>query len=234
MCKSTLPLQSEDLMTFLNASSAAVPWPPLRRDRPSAGLHAAIVFLTKIVTLTCLAVNAAWAGAVPTEMEGLLNFHEVHPYLYRGGGPDQQALHNLKDKGVKTIIDLRAPSEGAKAEKKSAAALGLKYINLPMDSHAPTKTQVHIFIETVEKAQKGHSGPVYVHCAHGSDRTGCMVGIWRVTHEGWTYDKAYQEMRRYFFTPKFTALSSAVKQYSENASTHVAVDSSEKTLEPSP
>ncbi len=177
-----------------------------------------------LIILSC--IHASVAGNVPTEMEGLLNFHEVHPFLYRGGGPNEQSLHNLKDKGIKTIIDLRAASEGAKTdevspkkEKAIASELGIKYINLPMDSHAPTKKQVNTVIHSVEKAQKG-DGPVFIHCAHGSDRTGCMVGIWRVTHENWGYDKTYQEMRKYFFTPKFTALSGAVKQYADDRSTH--------------
>lgn len=178
-------------------------------------------------------VASAAAGNVPTELPGLLNFHEVHPYLYRGGGPTEKTMHDLKDKGIKTIIDLRAPSEGKpkasrtkeddpiqpKEEKALADELGMKYINMTMASAAPTKKQVHTFINAVEKAEKGE-GPVFVHCAHGSDRTGAMVGIWRVTHENWDYDKTYQEMRKYFFTPKFTKLSGAVKRYADDKSTH--------------
>ncbi|HEY9679512.1 MAG TPA: tyrosine-protein phosphatase [Drouetiella sp.] len=191
-------------------------------------------FSTRLLTamsLVAVSCTAAIAGTVPTEMDGLLNFHEVHPFLYRGGGPSETALRKLKDeKGVKTIIDLRAPSEGKpkasrtkdddpvqpKEEKKIAEDLGMNYIEMTMDSHAPTKKQVTTFIDEVEKAEKG-GGPVYVHCAHGSDRTGCMVGIWRVTHDKWDYDKTYKEMLKYFFTPKFTNLSGAVKQYAEES-----------------
>lgn len=187
-----------------------------------------------LLTLLCNEVPA-FAGNVPTELPGLLNFHEVHPYLYRGGGPSEKSMHDLKDKGVKTIIDLRSPSEGKpkaqrtkeddpiqpKEEKALAHELGIKYVSMTMDSHAPTKAQVHTFIDAVEKAEKG-GGPVYLHCAHGSDRTGCLVGIWRVTHENWDYDQAFQEMKKYFFTTKFTNLSGAVKQYADDKSTHVS------------
>jgi protein tyrosine phosphatase (PTP) superfamily phosphohydrolase (DUF442 family) len=153
----------------------------------------------------------AFCGNVPTEMPGLLNFHEVHPYLYRGGAPDEAALKQLKEKGVKTVIDLRAPSEDKIGERRRVIDLGMAYINLPMDSKAPTRKQLRIFEEEVEKAEKKESGPVFLHCAHGSDRTGCLVGIWRVKHDGWSYDRAYEEMRKYFFGPKYTALSGAVK-----------------------
>ncbi len=144
----------------------------------------------------------------------LPNFHEVHQYLLRGGQPTQEGLQQLKNKRVSTIIDLRGLSEQHYDEGQLAEKLGLKYINLPMTSQPPTERQVNTFIQAVEAAQKGAtSGPVFVHCAHGSDRTGCLVGIWRVTHDHFSYDQAYEEMRKYYFTPKFTRLSGAVKEY---------------------
>jgi protein tyrosine/serine phosphatase len=66
-------------------------------------------------------------------------------------------------------------------------------------------------METVKEGQAKNE-PVFVHCAHGSDRTGCMVGIWRVSEDGYSYDQAYKEMRKYYFGPQFTNLSQAVKK----------------------
>jgi len=199
MLKLTLTEDYVDLHSYIGSRNM---FPNLKRT-----------FFSLLAIYICLSLcqPASGAGNVPTEMEGLLNFHEVHPYLYRGGAPDESSLKKLKEKGVATIIDLRAPSECKLPEKKLVKELGMDYINLPMASQAPTKEQLKIFIDKVEKAEKKESGPVFVHCAHGSDRTGCLVGIWRVSHEGWSYDKAYEEMRKYFFGPKFTALSGAVK-----------------------
>ncbi len=145
----------------------------------------------------------------------LLNFHIVHPYLFRGGEPSDKGLEILKVKGVTTIIDLRHNDKAVKAEQIAVNNLGMQFINLPMSDKAPTKEQVKTFIATVEKA-KTNQQIVYVHCAHGSDRTGCMVGIWRVTHDGFTYPKTYQEMRKYYFSPKYTKLSHTVLKYSKN------------------
>lgn len=147
------------------------------------------------------------------KVEDLPNFHEVHPFLYRSGEPTVAGMQKLKDMGVHTVIDLRAPSERAFDEEKVAKDLGLKYIMLTMTSAPPTEKQVDTLLDTIKDAQKDPSkGSVLVHCAHGSDRTGCMVGIWRVTQEDWGYDETYKEMRKYWFTPKFTRLSDAVKQ----------------------
>ena len=162
--------------------------------------------------------------------EDLPNFHEVHPFLYRGGEPTEAGLEKLKEMGIGTIIDLRAPSEYKLDEKVAANKLGFHYINLVMDSHAPTEKQVSETMSEIDKAQtlteKGEKNKkIFVHCAHGSDRTGCMIGIYRVTHEGYDYPTAYTEMRKYWFTPKFTRLSGAVEEYAQKASKSSAATS---------
>lgn len=143
----------------------------------------------------------------------LPNFHQVHPYLYRGGEPTVEGLKQLYEMGVRTIIDLRGHVEKVLHEQAIAQNLGMKCINLPMTDKAPTPKQIKTFIKTVEKAQIDPTkGSVFVHCAHGSDRTGCLVGIWRVTHDNYSYDQAYKEMRKYYFGPKYTLLSGAVRE----------------------
>jgi protein tyrosine/serine phosphatase len=154
--------------------------------------------------------------------EDLPNFHEVHPFLFRGGEPNEAGLQKLKDMGIATIIDLRAPSEMKFNERDSAQKLGMRYINLVMDSQAPTEKQVDEMMKEIDKSktlseQGEKNKSVFVHCAHGSDRTGCMIGIWRVTRDGYDYPTAYKEMRKYYFTPKFTRLSGSVEQYAAKA-----------------
>ena len=145
------------------------------------------------------------------KIEDLPNFHKVHSYLYRGGEPSNGGVSKLKEMGVKTIIDLRAPTKLAKKEKAYAESLGLKYVNLPMSSEAPTSKQVDTLLNTIDQG-KANNEPVFVHCQHGSDRAGCMIGIWRVTRDNWSFDETYKEMRKYWFGPKFYKLRNAVKE----------------------
>lgn len=158
--------------------------------------------------------------------EDLPNFHEVHPFLYRGGEPTEKGLEKVKEMGVNTVIDLRAASERTINEKKVAESLGMKYINLPMTSAAPTTKQVKTFLKAVDKAEKstkdGKPESVFIHCAHGSDRAGCMIGVYRVTHDDYTYDEAFKEMRKYYFGTKFTNLSGTVKKYADEAASQKA------------
>lgn len=149
------------------------------------------------------------------ETADLPNFHQVHPYLYRGGEPSEVGLKKLSDRGIKTIIDLRAKGARTSKEKALAQTLGMDYINLPMSDKAPTQSQVETFLAAVKEGRE-KDRPVFLHCAHGSDRTGCLIGIYRVSEDGYTYKEAYKEMRRYYFGPQFKELSGAVKARANN------------------
>ena len=78
-----------------------------------------------------------------------------------------------------------------------------------MGSDPPTARQVSTLLATLKRAPQE---PVFVHCQHGADRTGCMIGIWRVTQQGWTFPQAWAEMRRDGFNPRWQHLTQAVRQ----------------------
>ena len=109
---------------------------------------------------------------------------------------------------IHTIIDLRIEHGLAKQEQKVAQSLGFTWINLPMGREAPTQKQVDTMLALLAKAD---SEPVFIHCQHGADRTGCMVGIYRVQVQGWTFAQAWTEMRKYGFKPFLSELKEAVR-----------------------
>jgi len=111
--------------------------------------------------------------------------------------------------GIKTVIDLRIAPKTVKREGIYARSLGVHWINLPMGADPPTPRQVYTLLSTLKLAP---TEPVFVHCQHGADRTGCMLGIYRVTQQGWTFSQAYKEMRSDGFDPRWTRLKSAVQQ----------------------
>ncbi len=52
-----------------------------------------------------------------------------------------------------------------------------------------------------------------VHCTHGQDRTGEVVGEYRVDNDGWTKDRAYQEMLDHHYHPELHGLHERWESY---------------------
>jgi len=123
------------------------------------------------------------------------NFGSVNERYYRGSQPFAENFAELKRLGVKTVVDLRADKE--EGEAGWARTEGLQYFNIPLTTKRPaTEEQVGYFLKLVADPA---NWPVYVHCKGGKHRTGEMTAIYRITHDGWTADQAYEEMKRYDF-----------------------------------
>ncbi len=143
------------------------------------------------------------------DKKNLPNFAVVAPGIWRGAAPTTEGFKQLKTKGVRTIIDLRIEKKGQAEEEAATKALGLKRVRIPMGAEAPTEKQVKEFLGLLGKSA---TEPVFVHCQHGADRTGAMVGIWRVTQQGWGFDQTWVEMRKYGFKSWLKELKSAVEK----------------------
>jgi protein tyrosine/serine phosphatase len=44
--------------------------------------------------------------------------------------------------------------------------------------------------------------PLLVHCSAGSNRTGAVVAVWRVVHEGWSLEQAFEEIAQFHQPPR--------------------------------
>jgi protein tyrosine/serine phosphatase len=50
-------------------------------------------------------------------------------------------------------------------------------------------------VNQIEAIMADHARrPIFVHCQHGEDRTGLIVGLYRVETEHWSPAAAYREM----------------------------------------
>lgn len=138
------------------------------------------------------------AGQQPeTKQEELPNFHRVNGTLLRGGQPKTGGLKKLSDLGVKTIINLRGESDQTRAEGREAASLGMQYFNIPMStSGRPSEEQVKRVFEIIDRQEKENS-QIFVHCRRGSDRTGAIIALYRIKHDGWTAERAIDEANHY-------------------------------------
>jgi tyrosine-protein phosphatase SIW14 len=128
------------------------------------------------------------------------NFGRVDAALYRGAQPEGRDYEDLKKLGVKTIVNLTS-DDADPSEKASAESAGLGYVQIPMTTHTvPTSAQLAQFLSIVNDPA---SQPVYVHCVGGRHRTGVMTAAYRMTHEGWSGQQAFKEMKQYNFGSDF-------------------------------
>ncbi len=139
----------------------------------------------------------------------LPNFAVVAPGIYRGAAPTAKGLAELKKLGVAHVIDLRIERKGQDEEAAAAKRLGLERTRIRMGREAPTKAQVKEFMDIIRQAK---AKPVFIHCQHGADRTGAMVGIYRAVDCGWKFDDIWKEMRRYGFKTYLAELKDSVRQ----------------------
>jgi len=121
----------------------------------------------------------------------LPNFQQVNERLYRGAQPRKGGLRRLAALGVKTVVNLRDDDDRAVEEEREARSLGLRYFNVPV-SRAGRPSAKHID-EVMALIDAGENQPVFVHCKRGADRTGAVVAVYRITHDGWTGERALDE-----------------------------------------
>jgi protein tyrosine/serine phosphatase len=182
--------------------------------------------LTLVGGLSILAPAAAgprpenWATPVAAS-PGLPNLHRVNSSLYRSAQPtkegfvflDTQASLANGDRPIKTVVSLRAFNDDVPLVP-TASGLRLEQIRFKT-WHAEDEDVVKFLrIATTPALQ-----PVLVHCQHGSDRTGTMVAIYRITFEGWTKAQATNEMINggFGFHPMWQNLLRYIQELDVNA-----------------
>jgi len=166
--------------------------------------------------LTVLALNVVPAPCSAADEEQAIpiaNFDKVSQGLWRGSAPSDDGLRKLADNGVKTVIDLRMSGKGTEKESLLAKKLGLRYIHIPMNYLSPSIAKIKDFLKIVTNE---HYQPVFIHCRQGADRTGTLIGIYRVLVQRWTFEEAYFEMRMHHFKPWLSNLKRTVAELSES------------------
>jgi protein tyrosine/serine phosphatase len=147
--------------------------------------------------------------AVKIEASGLTNFYKTSDDLYRGAMPSKEGLLQLKKLGIKTVINLQTfHSDRKKIEGKIPE---LNYIHIEMQAWRTEDKDTIQFINIIKDKK---NLPVFIHCYHGSDRTGMMNAIYRIFFQGWSKEKAIDEMKNggFGFHKEFEILAEYLKK----------------------
>jgi hypothetical protein len=115
------------------------------------------------------------------------NFAVVSPgELYRSGRLTPAAMRRVAERyRVRTIIDLGAYHPGSREERlaqRTADALGLTRYRLDLEGDATGNPNE--YAHALRLLNDPAHRPALVHCAAGSERTGCLVALYRAQRGG--------------------------------------------------
>ncbi|HXG53848.1 MAG TPA: protein tyrosine phosphatase family protein [Vicinamibacterales bacterium] len=149
--------------------------------------------MTVLAVLTALLLQAppaAAAAPVQAELPPIRKFLQVTPDFCTGAQPRVEHFAQLKSQGVKTVLNLRQPSEHRAEEEQAAVELvGMKYLNIPVAYGNPTDEQADAFLKITDDPA---NRPMFVHCT-AAIRVGAFWLIRRVMRDGMAWDAALEE-----------------------------------------
>lgn len=180
--------------------------------------------MSSVAWANMVAPPPVFAPITQNMIPGIRHLDEIDSkhILVRGGRPPSEAeIQQLADNGVKFIINLQGGDysgneiigglvpfwekgekpEDILKEEALAKAAGMDYISLPLNSLKKVDTEnFRNILEALKilhqyEVAGGNLGRIFIHCAHGVDRTGLIVALYRVVYQGWDADAAYAEWR---------------------------------------
>jgi protein tyrosine/serine phosphatase len=181
-----------------------------------------LVVRRSIVLAAVLIANAvaspSWAGDDKLTGVPIERFHKVDEGLYRGAQPTEAGFRRLKELGVRTVVNLRMEADAKRTnEKQIVEALGMRYIQLSVeDGNFFTRSRTipdEVIREFFTVMNGRETGPIFVHCHRGADRTGAVVAFYRIGRQGWDSARALKEARALGMRSWYRGLQDQIAQF---------------------
>jgi len=161
-----------------------------------------------LITGAAVLVAISMAGAWKLRYHFLgRNFRAITPgRIYAGGYQHSIPLARiLQEYQIKTVLSLRSSnSSDERDEEEFLAARGVAHRRVAMDARAPISDGLALAEQAVQILADEQNQPLFVHCAGGMHRAGAVVGVYRVTHCGWSEEEALRELLQYADDSKYT------------------------------
>lgn len=149
------------------------------------------------------------------------------PILIRTPQPDSDDLEELHERfGVQTVVNLRGEKPGEswfEEEREGVARIGARWIHLRTSGKSePSPELVERFFQLV---QDRDNWPIVLHCQGGIHRTGLWSALYRIQFQGWSPERAIDEMEDLYFDWTVTdrdALKRWLRRYQRDPERQVA------------
>jgi len=126
------------------------------------------------------------------------NEKEIAPGVFRSNHPTHERFEKMRDRGIRTVLNLRGESVSAHymTEKASCEALGLTLVNATLHARAAaSRAEILHLIEMFRRIDK----PFVMHCKSGADRAGFASAIYLLVIEGRPVPEARKMLSWRFF-----------------------------------
>jgi protein tyrosine/serine phosphatase len=144
-----------------------------------------LIFLSAVSAGELRVRPIEWAQ--PVIGSSLDNFYKVSEGVYRSEQPESEDFGNIVSVGIGEVLSLReyhSHSEEADTHKVTLH-------RIKVDTGKMNEEQLQEALKIIIDRKS----PILVHCWHGSDRTGAVIASYRVIIEGWTKEKAIDELQ---------------------------------------
>ncbi len=127
---------------------------------------------------------ADWA--TPVIGISLNNMYKVDDGLFRSEQPGENVFDELALMGISEVLNLREYH----SDEDEAADRPMQLHRIKIDTGSINEEQLITALAFIQQRQ----GPLLVHCWHGSDRTGAVIAAYRVVINGWSKERAIDEL----------------------------------------
>lgn len=132
-------------------------------------------------------------------LDEIYNYRQIDARLAASGQPDEQELAAIAAAGYTVVINLALhdnPRYALADEPGTVAALGMKYINIPVQFDAPTAEDLASFFAVMDQHR---DAKLWVHCA-ANKRVSVFLGLYWQLRCGKPHDQAFA-LQRDIWTP---------------------------------
>lgn len=124
----------------------------------------------------------------------ITRFRRVDDNVYCGHQPPPQGYAQLKQMGIKTVLDLRGGIIHRPHEEKEVKGVGMQYHSMRLSGI--WEPHDHQMAEILAILEDPNQTPVFVHCRRGDDRAGMVIACYRIHHDHWTNQQALTAARQ--------------------------------------
>ena len=132
---------------------------------------------------------------MPLNNFGLVDKRSNGASLWRAAQPDSTGFSLLLNFGIAGVFKLNNNAEFP--DDRESKYVSPAFVSLvPMDPFTPDEKEVRGIVKEIDDALTNGTS-LLVHCTHGRDRTGLIIGAYRALINHWSFDQIQKEREMY-------------------------------------